>query len=298
MDHGPALEPSLATEPFEVKPNLTFAFEAKPSTDFTPVYLDKPALATAAMNAGDYKLYVGGGAINRAFGILLREEQGLELDESNPKWPRNVDYARLHSALLSASRQSNSNLVSTGILDATQSEGLLGKLKLLAAFGCAGDMFEEDTTGATGSVFIDVFKPGARPLHNKNVAMLYVVGPKGDKADWAPGQALDKVEFLASIERLACRVMDVVAEYNHTWAGKAAALSVEGKWQVLPMLEEIRCCLVSGGGYKHSKATKLEVAKATQQGILRSQRGILASHGKAVTVTFTYDEDVFRKACD
>ena len=76
--------------------------------------------------------------------------------------------------------------------------------------------------------------------------------------------------------------MDVVAEYNHTWAGKAAALSVEGKWQVLPMLEEIRCCLVSGGGYKHSKATKLEVAKATQQGILRSQRGTLASHGKDV----------------
>ena len=90
MDHGPALEPSLATEPFEVKPNLTFAFEAKPSTDFTPVYLDKPALATAAMNAGDYKLYVGGGAINRAFGVRLREEQGLELDESNPKWPRNL----------------------------------------------------------------------------------------------------------------------------------------------------------------------------------------------------------------
>ena len=33
------------------------------------------------MNAGDYKLYVGGGAINRAFGVLLREEQGLELVE-------------------------------------------------------------------------------------------------------------------------------------------------------------------------------------------------------------------------
>ncbi|CAJ1426877.1 unnamed protein product [Effrenium voratum] len=63
-----------------------------------------------------------------------------------------------------------------------------------------GDQGVKDLGGATGSVFIDVFREEKRPLHSRNVAMLYVVGPKGEgcPGPWGPdaGPLLDEDRFL------------------------------------------------------------------------------------------------------
>ena len=60
-----------------------YTFEEK-VTYFTPVYEqsgyiypnveDKPATFMGSLNAGDEQLYVGGGAINKAFNIALRTD--------------------------------------------------------------------------------------------------------------------------------------------------------------------------------------------------------------------------------
>ncbi len=59
-----------------------FEFEKKPA-DFSPLYLSHPERATAARNAGDYFLYLGGGSINCAFGRLIKTTHGLEFDTNS-----------------------------------------------------------------------------------------------------------------------------------------------------------------------------------------------------------------------
>ena len=63
--------------------NLNF-FEPKPDK-FSALYLEEPERNTAACNAGDYLLYLGGGSINGAFGKLLQKEQGLVFSGYHPK---------------------------------------------------------------------------------------------------------------------------------------------------------------------------------------------------------------------
>ena len=80
-----------------VKDTETFkyTFEEKRGY-FTPVYEqsryiyqnteDKPSTFMASLNAGDERLYVGGGAINKAFNIAIRTENyDTELYELSTK---------------------------------------------------------------------------------------------------------------------------------------------------------------------------------------------------------------------
>jgi len=246
-----------------------FKFDPDPAPDFSPLYLPGPGPNTAAVNAGDYKLYVGRGAINGAFEKLLKKEQGEggSCDQ----------YAVLHDALLSASISQGRSLVA-----APAAEPSLQELRLAASFGQAG----QDGT-KVGSVFIDVFDASARPLNEKNVAMLYVVGPKGEECTFpvqeGSGPHLAKEAFLDSVQLLGRRAVEAVAEYNSRWAGSTVSS------QELPKIEEIRWCLVSGGVYRHGQASKFDVAKATLQGMSFAPDANL-------TVTFTYDENVFEQA--
>lgn len=72
-----------------------YTFEEK-KRYFTPVYVessyiyqnieDKPATFMASLNAGDGRLYVGGGAINNAFDIAIRTDNcDTELYELSTK---------------------------------------------------------------------------------------------------------------------------------------------------------------------------------------------------------------------
>ena len=56
--------------------SLTFEFEPEPN-GYSPLYLTNPSHNPASINAGDCRLYVGGGgAINAAFLRPLKKEQG------------------------------------------------------------------------------------------------------------------------------------------------------------------------------------------------------------------------------
>lgn len=69
---------------------VRFSFEAKP-VEHPPLCLEFPARSTAAVNAGDYRLYVGGLAINGAFAEMLHYEQGLGYDASSlQRWEQAV----------------------------------------------------------------------------------------------------------------------------------------------------------------------------------------------------------------
>lgn len=267
-----------------------FRFDPAPLPGQYPdIYLKEPRLNTASVNAGDYRLYVGGGSNNAAFAKLFIKHQPSPLKMNNKKWPYNEDYQTIHTALLRGSRAAGGQIVSAS--EIPEANALLSTVGLAASYGKLGQNLEGDTVpkenevlrGATGSVFIDVFKADWRPIHAKNVAMLYVVGPKGETKSAGAGvgsPVLPKNEFLASVELLAKEALQTVITYN-----KAA--SKEG----LPLIEEVRWCLVSGGVYRHQDSTKIEVAKATISG-MRS----VEDDGSVQQVTFTFDEDCFKIA--
>eukprot|EP00931_Biecheleriopsis_adriatica_P004363 TRINITY_DN106045_c0_g1_i1.p1 TRINITY_DN106045_c0_g1~~TRINITY_DN106045_c0_g1_i1.p1 ORF type:complete len:333 (-),score=73.06 TRINITY_DN106045_c0_g1_i1:81-1079(-) len=264
---------------------LQFEFEPKPE-EHSALYLKDPARSTASCNAGDYRLYVGGGAINRAFGALFKKEHGLQFGKISE------DYQTMHVELLEASRKAGRKLMAAK--DVPQAAELLPKLCLAAAFGrAAGVQPEEEAAnlsegqavsrfaGAIGSIVLDIFTDESRPFHPQNVAMLYVVGPKGEgctgprNADSGPLYDADR--FLKAVELLAAQSIETVVEYN----------DIRGD---LPAVEEVRWCLVSGGVYRHSSVSKLEVARATLEG-MTSVRG-----ADGLVVTFCYDEDCFKEA--
>lgn len=270
-----------------VGPPLEFRFEPKPDT-FSALYLDHPASNTAAVNAGDYRLYVGGAAINRAFADLLKKEQGIPYPHE--------DYQTLHEVMLRGSRERGSTLVSAKDLQGLTQ--MLRSVRLATCYCRAGEVLPEEGAGgsptdvarfggAIGSVFVDVFEEKSRPLHEKNVAMLYVVGPKGEGCAGpkreGTGPLFDRAAFIAGVEKLATNALELVAAYNDRQRDAPAD-------QRFPLIEEIRWCLVSGGVYRHESATKLDVARATI-------RGMKAASGTAgLAVTFTYDENVFQLA--
>lgn len=252
-----------------------FEFCGKPAT-FTPIYSDSPAGNTASVNAGDHGLYVGGGAINRAFAA------GLGLQEPN-------DYQQLHKEMLAAARAKPGQLISAA--DRSEAAGAaMGNLGLL---GCFARVLGGGATdrGAVGAAFVDVFAEGQRPLSPKNVAMLYVVGPMGHGAPKKAGRRPavgDKAAFLQAVQEMAENAMLAVAEYNALAAGAE-----------LPQLEVVQFCLVSGGVFRHRDSSKVEVAAATVQG-LRSGALAAAAAGNAKlpVVRFGYDEGAFEDAVD
>merc|ERR1719284_1757087 len=138
-----------------------FRCDERPSSGFSPLFLSKPTLRTAAVNAGDYRLYLGGGSINRAFGDLLKEQQGLTFGKICEP------YTELHSALLAASRAARGEVVAAR--DVPEAEKLLEALHLSASFGQAGEAHVDDTIGsAVGAVFLDVFAEARQPLASGN----------------------------------------------------------------------------------------------------------------------------------
>mmetsp|Transcript_15672 Transcript_15672/g.28509 ORF Transcript_15672/g.28509 Transcript_15672/m.28509 type:complete len:659 (+) Transcript_15672:29-2005(+) len=272
-------DPSASSQPGGAVKGLSFSFDPAPAEgEFSPLYTATPACHQASTNAGDLDLYVGGGAINWAFGELFKREQGLRFGKySQP-------YTALHKSLLAASRASGGSVASATAID--ELVAVLPQLSLCAAFGWAGEDLDGDKKGhegATGSVFLDIFAAHARPFRQEyNVAMLYVVGPVGlgcTRKGIRP--ALDRDDFLQCVERLGRRSVQAVQTYNN--------LRLDPQNAGLPPIEEVRWCLVSGGVYKHPDVTKLEVAAATLQGMLHATSADLR-------VKFSYDEDVFRLA--
>jgi hypothetical protein len=258
---------------------VRFSFEDQGPAKFPPLYLAAPAFSTASVNAGDYRLYVGGLAINEAFATLLHDEQSLCYNRN--VWERweLARYTQLHHELLAASRKAGGAFVASA--NEAEFQAVLGDLHLSIVCAMAGDASGQDSPGhesASGAVFLHVFAPNKQPLAQNNVAMLYVVGPKGEGCEGPQqGPLLNREHFLEGVRVMAKRAFEVVGTYNRNWAAGAP-------------IEEVRWCLVSGGAYCHLAVQKVEVAAATIHGMRDTQVDVL--------VTFTYDENVFRRAFD
>ena len=185
-------------------------------------------------------------------------------------------------------------LASNVLVDVKKTLDNLGLAEVLCIARCPRSADSAGYRGSAGSIFLDIFKKEARPLHDNNVAMLYVVGPRGkgckeSKSQHykiAPGGASkvhppleDKVSFLTSIAELSKNAMDLIHEYNVNVA----------RFPNLPKVYEVRWSLVSGGVYMHEDATKMDVAQATIRGMARSDCC-------NVNVKMMYDDDIFRLA--
>lgn len=287
----------------ESDPSPTFFFEGLPAGGaFSPIYLDRPQRNTAAVNAGDYGLYVGGGAINWAFADEFNKhifgKHGLEhwIDKKCSL------YEYMHRKSLELAVSKGEVVFASEALSKDQEyKGCLDKLGLAACFAAPGYDGKE---GEFGSVCIDVFKPGYGPRNEKNVAMAYIVGPLGAGCSRkVSGVELcaEKQDFLARVEGVAVRAIETVAFYNKMVKDRPDL-------QQLPPIEDLRWCLVSGGVYRHHEATKLDVARAT----LRAMNGVRLAEAAEFRVTFTYDngdlsepdgdasmaESVFKKAAE
>ena len=253
-----------------------FSFESMPD-GYPAIYEVDATENTASTNAGDYRLYVGGGSINWAFGDLFTRHQGLWWEGKMC-----LPYQMLHEAALQKSLQTDGRLCSMDRDEMMNDDGalLLPSLGLAACFCCAGEIYpgeEGRFAGAIGSIFVDIFEEEKRPLNAKKVAMLYAVGPKGLGCS-GPQPLLDKSTFLKALEALGRRSLETVAAYN--------AIATH---QGLPLIEKLRWCLVSGGVYRHGDVSKIEVARATL-------RGMKAAEARGFEVIFAYDEDVFADA--
>lgn len=239
-----------------------FVFLPKPAQGFTAIYEKAPAANFASTNAGDLKLYVGGGAINLAFEKAL-QKAGQDTSK----------YEAIHQKLLVLAAATPGQCV---LLEGSDL-GALGD-DVLAA--CArvpeGGV---DLERPEGFAAVTLFREGKRPEHERNVGMCYVVGPLGATQRCGSEESMPKEEFLRRAERAAEGALLAASELNRR----------PGAW---PKVDLLRMCLVSGGVYLHPKASKTEVAEALLKGLLRAHD----SGPHAPRVELAYAEDVFAQA--
>lgn len=235
---------------------------------FTPVYDEDPKERCGSVNAGDHQLHVGGSGCNKAFHeVLTAAGQNVE------------NYQALQKALLKKSITDNEEKESDVDVRAVQLENLeehTSDLKFALCRNCKA-LQSRDADGATGSVYLSVFKDSKNPKgKEKNIAMVYVVGPKGTDLP-------DRDLFLDAVKRTAVNIMTVLCDYN-------GAVRRQGSQKVVQRMNVCRISMFSGGVFKHSEVSKKEVAKAIISGLEEGYR-----HGPAPRLNFAFDDDAFKQ---
>jgi len=187
-------------------------------------------------------------------------------------------YESLHKLMLKQALRRPGKLVSaeagSEAHDLAKQLGLIGAFAMVPGGGRA--------SGPTAAAFIDVFSKDQRPQSRKNVAMLYVVGPKGGDAGGHGPSIRTVPAFLASVSLTASNSLRAVAKYNSDFAGDD-----------LPTIDTVQWCLVSGGIYRPTGTTKKDVAVATVKGMQKAMK----SGGSVVPkVRFSYDDGAFEAA--
>ena len=275
-----------------------YTFEEK-GTYFTPIYEksgyiyknteDKPATFMASLNAGDEQLYVGGGAINRAFNIAIRTDNyDSELYELSTK---------MHlSCYMDCYNVEGEDLIPdtylrTKYLNIVNNEYLISKAGTLHHFDVFknGGKFENNpyfkdmylyisenrlcdflsNSLYPGDIFIDILK--TNPYKNEaNKAMIYCVGPKGrSTAD----------NFKNAMYIVGKNIANAIYLYNNK-------IDTE-------KIDYVRICLISGGSFKHDNVSHIEVAECLIKGIHEVN---INRQVKNTVYNFAYDNDAFRQA--
>jgi hypothetical protein len=297
-----ATQETLATQE-----GFKYTFEEK-GNYFTPVYErsghiyknteDKPATFMASLNAGDERLYVGGGAINKAFNIAIRtdDSSNSELYELSTK---------MHlSCYMDCYNVEGEDLIPetymrAKYLNIVNNEYLISKAGTLHHF----DVFKKGGKFVNnpyfkdmylyisenrlcdflsdslypGDIFIDILKNN--PYKNEaNKAMIYCVGPKGlSTAD----------NFKNAVYIVGKNIANAIYLYNN----KKDTEDTED----IEKIDYVRICLISGGSFKHDKVSRIEVAECLIKGIheVNVNRQV-----KNLVYNFAYDNDAFRQAYD
>lgn len=231
----------------------------------TPCYGAEAKEGFASVNAGDHQLYVGGKGINKAFADILKSA-GQQIEK----------YECLHENLLTRALQENkdnrdSEIRSILMDDPTDSHPDIR----IALCRTSPDLRKIDPSGRTGSVYISAFKDKFPHHSPSNMAMVYVVGPKGSEFN-------SKEEFLDAVHATAVNLMTALCDFN--------GFVRREEQKTYAKISVCRVCLFSGGVYRHNEATKADVAEAILSGLNEAYR-----HGPAPRLNFTHDEDVFRK---
>ena len=282
-----------------------YTFEEK-VTYFTPVYEqsgyiypnveDKPATFMASLNAGDERLYVGGGAINKAFNIALRTDN---CDTTLYDLSANM---HLSCYMDCYNVKEEDDLIPdtfsrTEYLNKINKEYLIsnkeGTLHHFDAFKKGGkfennpyfkDMYLYISESRLsdfvsnslypGDIFIDILK--TKPYNNEaNKAMIYCVGPKGGKST--------AENFKNAVYIVGKNIANAIYHFNNKTDTDTEKI------------DYMRVCLISGGSFKHDSVSHIEVAECLIKGIheVNVYRQI-----KNVVYNFAFDNDAFRQAFD
>jgi hypothetical protein len=283
-------------EPFK------YTFEEK-KRYFTPVYEQsgyiyinteyKPATFMASLNAGDERLYVGGGAINKAFNIAIRKDiYDTELYELSTQM-----HLSCYMDCYNVKEEEDLNpdiYTRTKYLNIVNNEYIISKSGTLHHFDAfkKGGKFENNpyfkdiylyisesrlcdflsNSLYAGDIFIDILK--TKPYNNEtNKAMIYCVGPKGIKST--------ADNFKNAVYIVGKNIANAIYLYNNK-------IDTE-------KIDYVRICLISGGSFKHKNVSHIEVAECLIKGIneVNVNRQV-----KNIVYNFAYDNDAFRQAFD
>lgn len=238
-------------------------FSPQSPSGFTPPFEESPSEAVCSVNAGNGKLTVGGGGINAQFASLL-SGAGHDLQA----------YTTLFSQLLQEAVLANDE--NPKVFVATTLETQLSHPDLNFAL-CRLPKNKSVFKGTNeGIVFVCTFKEKFPHGNSNNFGFLYVVGPDGSNYDSIDG-------FLDSVHQVGENLVTALCDYN--------GMAKRESSKKMTRIQTCRICLISGGIFKHSGVSKLDVAKSLLNGIAEGYR-----HGPAPRFNFAYDDDVFRTA--
>lgn len=255
---------------------LQYEFCGQPAGggQYTPVFVGTPARNTGSVN-------VNGNLLRnyaRSMGNVARKEDV---------------YDRLFATMLQEAQRSPGQLQSSA--DCRAAVPFARDLGLVSSFARVSSSWDS-SCGAVGAVFIDVYQAQHRPMHGKNVALIYVESPNGKGMTAGAGfvggyraPLVDLAAFLQAVEGMAANLMHAVLEYN------ALAHKGGGAAEPLPPIEVLQCCLVSGGAFRHPEASKVDVATAIVRGLHSAASSAPApaagTEEHPLVVRFAYDED-------
>lgn len=280
-----------------------YTFEEKVSY-FTPVYEksghiyknaeDKPATFMGSLNAGDEQLYIGGGAINKAFNTAIRaddydttlydlsvkmhlscymdcynveEEEGLTPDiYSRTNYLKKINDAYLNTN--KAGTLHNYNAFKKG--GKFEDNPYLADMYLYVSERRLTDFLSNGLY--PGDIFIDILKK--TPYNNEaNKAMIYCVGPKGLR---------EKEDFKDAMYIVGKNIANAIYLYN-----------ININTADTEKIDYFRICLISGGCFKHEGVSHIEVAESIIKGIHEVN---VMKKITNVVYNFAYDNDAFRLA--
>jgi len=270
---------------------------------FTPVYEqssyiyqnteDKPSTFMASLNAGDERLYVGGGAINKAFNIAIRTDNcDTELYELSTNMHLSC-YMDCYNVKEEEDLIPDTYSI-TKYLNKVNNEYLISKAGTLHHFDAfkKGSKFENNpyfkdmylyisesricdflnNSLYPGDIFIDILKN--TPYNNEaNKAMIYCVGPKGGRST--------ADNFKNAVYIVGKNIANAIYHYNNKMDTEK--------------IDYVRICLISGGSFKHKNVSHIEVAECLIKGIHEVN---VNKQVKNIVYNFAYDNDAFKQAFD